>query len=383
MILILFGVHYLVLYCLHSIRLRGFFIKIILFTLQLFLTVLCTFADADKFKIGVIAPLTGKAADYGTSIKNSITLAQLNQPQLFTNLEFIFEDPGYDVKEAVRSFKKLSNIDQVDLVYIWGAPFCLALSPLAEDMKIPLIAQCVDPIIGKNRKYVIRFMNHSDQYVLHLLSYLRAKGYKKFAAVLTDNGYLDEMYRAFQRNLQSGEELTLIDRFQLPDLDFRTTILKLRAGNYDALGVFLGPEQIAQFYKQALEQKITLPTFGTNFFESLSEIKASQGSMQKALYTFNIASDKYFERYTSKFNNSSQLGFGALAYEFATLVGELFNSKKSISGEDIILSFSNIKNHLGLAAGNYSFVENSEVGNYFEFPIKLKEVTKDSYKTID
>lgn len=342
------------------------------------------YAESYKMKVGVITALTGRTADYGISIKNSISLAKMDFPNKLNNIEFIFEDAGYDTKASVNAFKKLTEIDHVDLIYVWGAMFCKAIAPIAETGNVPTIAQCVDPSIGKDRKFIIRFMNYSDEYMEKLLETLRAHGQKKFAVITAENAYLEEMLNAFKRSLESDETVTLIDQFKSDNLDFRSSLLKVQRGNFDSIGVFLAAGQISTFYTQMKEQRISKSTFGTNFFESFSEIKASHGAMNGSIYTHNTVTPFFKKHYEDNFNDASQLGFGALAYEFAVLVGDLFNiSSKKLEPVEIINSFTQVKGRIGTAAGPYTYIDSPVVGKYFHFPIELKEVTTDGYKSVN
>jgi hypothetical protein len=85
----------------------------------------------EKFKVGAVLPLTGAAADYGIAIKNCIELARKDNPELFTNIEFIYEDAAYDPKTAVSAYRSLTDGQQVDLTVTWGVSFCKALAPIA------------------------------------------------------------------------------------------------------------------------------------------------------------------------------------------------------------------------------------------------------------
>ena len=353
------------------------------FIIFLFMLLVCQDqlqAEASKFKIGVITALTGRAADYGISIKNSISLARKDYPSSLNNIEFIFEDAGYDTKASVQAFKKLIEIDHVDLVYVWGATFCQAIAPLAETQGVPMIAQCVDPQIAKGRRFIIRFMNYSDQYMSQLLEHFRSKHEKKFGVILAENGYLEEMFNALKRNLTDSETVTVIGQYQADNLDFRSSLLKLRNSDFNSVGVFLTAGQIAAFYKQMKEQHISVSTFGTNFFESTSEIEASAGSMSGAIYSFNTTTPFFKSHYQESFKEGSQLGFGALAYDFALLVGDLFNaSSRKFTSDEIVSLFSQITERSGIAAGSFVFQNDSEVGKYFKFPIVLKQVTSQGY----
>jgi branched-chain amino acid transport system substrate-binding protein len=235
----------------------------------------------EKFKVGAVLPLTGAAADYGIAIKNCIELARKDNPELFTNIEFIYEDAAYDPKTAVSAYRSLTDGQQVDLTVTWGVSFCKALAPIAEARKSPMVGLCLDPAIGSGRRYVLRFMNTTDEVMRVQAQYLFERGVRRIGLLLAEHPYLEELREALQRNLIAGQTMVLIDQLPNKEMDLRTNILKLMKGEkqFDSLGVFLFAGQIASFYKQARDMGFDTQTFGTNFFESLSEVHASSGSM--------------------------------------------------------------------------------------------------------
>jgi ABC-type branched-subunit amino acid transport system substrate-binding protein len=85
--------------------------------LSLFIFSNLLWAEAhEKLKVGLVLPLTGKAADYGFAIKNCIDLAQRDRPELFNNITFIYEDAAYEPRLAVSSLNKLNNIYYSSLI---------------------------------------------------------------------------------------------------------------------------------------------------------------------------------------------------------------------------------------------------------------------------
>jgi len=312
--------------------------------LSLFISLLCLFvsvtevrAEDSKFKIGMILPLSGPAADYGQSIENCVSLARADQPELFSNIQFIYEDAFHDPTKAVSALRKLMSIDKVDLVYTWGVPFCKALAPIAESRKIPFVGQCIDQISSAGRKYVVRFMNYTDEYLQVQTLELKKRGLNRIGVLLGAHPYLGEMYAALKRSLREGQSVKLIDSYQIHNTDLKSSISKIRRSDFDVIGVFLYPGQVAQFYRQAREQKMELPTFGTNLFESVSELKLAGGAMDGSIFTTNTVHTDFIRRYVEKYKNVSQLGFGALAYEFSLLAGKLYNERGSqLSAEEII-----------------------------------------------
>lgn len=330
------------------------------------------------FRVGVILPLSGPAADYGLSMQNSIHLAQKDFPKLFQNIEFVFEDAEYHTHKAVSAFHKLVDVNSVDIVYTWGLSFCKALAALAEQRKVPLIGQCIESEATADKKYVIKFMNPVDDYLKPQVHYLHKNGYKHIGVLVAEHPYLDDMLDSLMRNLLSDQSVVVLDRFPISEMNLRSTITKIRQRNFDAIGVFLYPGQIAQFFRQAKEQNLAVPAFGTNFFESSSEILAAGGSMDGTHYVHNLVNENFITRYEKTFGKASQIGFGALAYEFARLTAELFGREPTNpSSEEILRRYASIKQRAGIAVGDFTFHQNPKSGKSFTFPLGIKEI-KDS-----
>ena len=68
-------------------------------------------AVAGPIKIGVIAPLTGPVASWGTDTQRALTLA--NESFGAGRFEFIFEDGQCLGKEAATAAQKLVSVDKV------------------------------------------------------------------------------------------------------------------------------------------------------------------------------------------------------------------------------------------------------------------------------
>lgn len=342
---------------------------------------LCQIAAAEAFKVGFVLPLTGAAADYGEAIENGVQLAVKDRPELFTDIRFEFEDAAYDTKMAITAFNNLADEKKVSLAVTWGVPFCKALAPIAESRKIPLVGICLDPTIAKDKSYVLRFKNTLDEMMQAQTTYLDNKGVKKIGIIISEHPYLEELNLAFNRNLKPGQTVEVVDNLLNNEMDLRSTIGKLKRKNFDAVGVFLFVGQISVFYKQAHDLKYSATTFGTDFFESLSEAKASEGQMNGAVFSSILIKEPFVKRYKEIYGNESQLAFAAPAYEFAITVGELFN-KVALPADEVIKKFSSVGVRDGMASGPYKYVNDKNVGQYFQFPVVMKRVVKDHFENL-
>ena len=332
--------------------------------------------QVSPFTVGLILPLTGPLAEYGIAMKNCIELARQDSPQNFGNIKLVYEDAAYDPKQAVSAFQKLAAADKPQLIYTFGVAFCKVLAPLAEAARIPLVGQCIDPSIARSRKFVLRFMNYTDQYMKLQAEYLDKRNLNKIGIILTENPYLEEILAALERNLSKQQKLVIVDRYPPGEMNFRSAIARLKTHNLDTVGVLLAAGQISQFYRQAREQRLDRPSFGTNFFESLSEVDSAQSAMDGAVFANNKTNPAFILRYRRTFGRESQLAFGSLAYEFTRLSGELFGRDQDPpGGEEIIRRFSMAGSREGLAAGPYGFRNHSAVGSFFDFPLVIKRVS--------
>jgi ABC-type branched-subunit amino acid transport system substrate-binding protein len=343
-------------------------------------------APVSELRVGVILPLTGPAGDYGVAMKNSIALAMRERPELFTHIRFFFEDAAYDPKTAVVAFRKLTAGDDVHLTITWGVPFCKALAPIAEARKTPLIGICLDPTVSTGRRFVLQFFNTTDELMQLQASYLNARGVKRIGVLLADNPYLEEVSQALARNLQPQQSLHVIDRLPATEMDLRTHIIKLlkHRDQFDAVGVFLYVGQIASFYRQARSLKFDMLTFGHPTFESLSEVRASNGAMNGSIFTSIRVNDAFLTRYKEIFRNESQVGFGAPTYELALTLGQLFNNTtEPLSGEAIVEKIAKIPPQKGVASGPYAYTNDRTAGQHFKFPLAVKQIVNGSINQVE
>lgn len=333
----------------------------------------------DIIKIGVIGPYTGVLAQYGEAYRNGVLLAEKElRDQGVDNIEFIFEDSEYDTAKAVSAFRKLTTVDDVDLVMDWGAATSYGIAPLVEDSGTPFVAFSVDPDVSSPSTYIVRHFYSPDDFAEVLWSYFRENGYKNIAIAKLQLLYYDKITDALKRQVRDGETVTVLDEYQFGDNDFRTSIAKLRtsADGSDVLGVFLAGGQIAQFYKQMAVQDLLIPTFGADFFESYSEIEDANGLMDGAVYANIGATDAFVTKYEEEFSTVNQVSFAGQSYDFVNLIVDKVDFTDS---ESILSSLQKIKNYKG-TLGNYTY---TEVGDdrYLKSPVYIKTIVGNTIQT--
>ncbi len=326
--------------------------------------------EINNIKIGIIAPLTGPLAEYGEAFKNGVILAQEKNPK--SKLTFVFEDSSEDPKKAISSFYKLRDQDKVNLIFNWGAASSQAIAPLVNDSNIVFLSNSSEPEVTKPSKYIVRTAYRAEDYASTMWDYFRSKGYKNIGIVKLDIVFFNELLKSLEKEAKPDEKVTVVDNYlSFGDRDFKTSILKLKNSKtkIDALGVFLVQGQVSQFYNQANTYGLSIPTFGTDVFESQSELTNAGKYMNGATYALNDFSTEFKNDYKNRFGNIGQISYAANSYDVVT---ELMN-KVNFKDRDSIMSSLKSSNFTGVA-GVYQY-KNPDDDRSFSAPVVLKTIT--------
>ncbi len=345
-------------------------------------------ANAEPFKVGLAVPLSGSVSLYGEVVRKGINLFQKDHPH--NNLKFIYEDTRYDGATSISAFNKLVDQDKVDIVYAWGTTPSAAIAPIAEFKKFPTILLTGDKEINKAKEFSIDFSDELGAYSKADLEVLRKKGYKKIAIVKTEMQYLEGLVEGLKENLKADESLDILGSFQPgAQVNLQSTLTKLKLNlkqnKYDVVGVFLENGQLSSFYKKMHALNIKIPTFGSDFFDSIEERRESGESIVGAFWSTFKISKEFEQRYRAEYNSIDQITFAAGAYELASLLNDLFSeaykNNQKLSSKEILAKIESIKERDGVNGKIYFKQDNPDSdplgGKRFKFPIVIKEVTKD------
>ena len=329
-----------------------------------------------SLRVGVLVPLTGPAAEYGIAIRNGILLAQESYPDLRDQVEFLFEDSKYEATQTLSGFERLTTIGQATVVFSFG--MSEAIAPVAERKQIWLFANTAETSVAKDRPHVIRFFPSGAEIARSLLTTLRAKDFRRLGMIVTETPYTTTLLREMLFHRDEDIKIEVIDSVTFAQQDFRTTLVKTRNKKIDALGAFIGSGQIGPFYRQMQSLHLKMPTFGTDFFESESELTKAGPSIEAAIYIGISVSPNFAEQYKNTYSNDRQMPFGGNGYDFALVVKNLLNCYSHASNmQQCIITAAPVEG----AGGLISFVDhNSE--RSFKFPLYLKQVHQGKIKTI-
>jgi ABC-type branched-subunit amino acid transport system substrate-binding protein len=210
-----------------------------------------------------------------------------------------------------------------------------------------------------------------------LANYLRSKseGAAKFPIVQTEASFFNAMIGSLKKSL--GDKVTFqeIAKVNPTETDFRTIIAKLKREGSTQIGIFLWPEQLLSFLKQAREFRFSAEYFGTDLCESEAKLTSDEKLVEGCVYPDNDASEDFRARYFKEYGNESQLTFAASAYDMTVLIGELVANGNNLDAKLLLNKMQFVKDREGVL-GKFSFEDSALYGQFFEYPVVVKRIYK-------
>jgi len=198
-------------------------------------------------KIGLLAPMTGDAAEYGVNVEKATRIAvdEINEKGGINNskIEIILEDGKCNPKDSATAASKLVNVDKVKVIL---GGICsgetLAAAPITEAAKVILLSpSATSPDITNAGDYVFRTIP-SDANAGRISAQTAIKNGLKKAAVLSENtDYAQGLRRVFKQSFSDQNGTIAEDQTYNPEeTEFRTQILKIKNANPDV--IYLDPQ---------------------------------------------------------------------------------------------------------------------------------------------
>jgi len=226
-------------------------------------------AGKEVIKIGFIGPLTGELALWGENQKSGIELAseQINKQGGINGLpvKVIYEDSQCDPKNSVSAIKKLIEIDGVKaIIGDTCSSAVLAIAPIAEEKKIPLIAPiAAADQISEAGDYIFRNFVTNSKYGIFAGKQLKQEGKNTVAVIYLNNDYGKNLAEDFFVNYEANGGKIVFDEGYNNDVkDFRTLLTKAKDKNPDVIFLAGYYPDGAIILKQAEELNIRIEFFG-------------------------------------------------------------------------------------------------------------------------
>jgi len=310
-------------------------------------------------KIGVITPLTGEAAAWGTWVQKSMDLAygEINNP----NIKLIYEDDKCDPKTGVDAYIKLTTIDHVDMI---TGQVCssvtLAIEPLAKKDNIPLITTGASATSLRGAgDQLFNLYSLNDVSSIYIANYLTSIKVNKAAILYVNNDFGVTLRDGFKTQFEkNGGIITDIESIDQTSTDVRTQLAKIKQSGPEYVFLATYYNNAAYAMKQNNELGYGLKTIGT--LDTYNDkVRAIAGDAvighiySRAKANDSKVSTDFINNYQAKYGEKVDVP-GDTAYDAIYLINDAIKSGKSIG--DYLLS---VKNYVG-ASGKFSVDENGD-----------------------
>jgi len=217
----------------------------------------------EKIVVGVILPLSGNAASYGTPSQYvlEIAKAKINEKGGIggKQLELAFEDGGCETEKANSAVNNLINLKKVQVI-VGG--FCssetLAGAPVAERNKVVLFSPgSSSPKITEAGDYIFRNYPSDNAQSGAIAEYANSQGFKNVGIITEEQPYSEGVADSFTKSFGGS---VINEKYPVDSTDFKSQIDKLAAAKVDAL--FVNPQTPASaaiIVKQLKEKGVKVP----------------------------------------------------------------------------------------------------------------------------
>ena len=223
------------------------------------LSVTAVQAQDNKFKIGLILPMTGQSASTGRQIEAAARLymAQNGDTVAGRKIELIVKDDTGLPDVTKRLAQELVVNDKVNVLAGFGlTPLALAVAPIATQSKTPqVVMAAATSSITEASPFIVRSGFTLPQVSVPMGDWAPKNGIKTVVTLVSDYGPGNDAEKFFSERfaLNGGK---VIDKLRVPlrNPDFAPFLQKVRDAKPDALFVFVPSGAGAAVMKQFLER---------------------------------------------------------------------------------------------------------------------------------
>ena len=294
-------------------------------------------AQADKpLRIGFSMARTGMLANATPSQLNTYELWReqvnarggMNVGGTKRKVEFVTYDDQSKPEQAVRIYEKLITDDKVDLLLApWGTPFHIAIAPVLERFKFPMVGNTAASVALRQVKPGYIWFPTSaipDRMGVELTAMLKQQGVKSVAVLSNVLPFTKEIKNFVEPELKkAGIEIKVSTEYP-PDIkDMTATLTQVKQANVDAVLALAYPGDSVLYAKQAkelgLNQAFQFIAIGPSdaFFPKAVGGPSAEGVVTVAHWSPRAewkGSQAFYDAYVAKFKEDPDYLNSALAW---------------------------------------------------------------------
>ena len=305
----------------------------------------------EKFKIGLILPMTGPFASTGKQIEAAAKLyiAQNGDMVAGKKVELIVKDDTSAPDVTKRIAQEMVVNDKVNVLAGFGlTPLALATAPIATQSKTPMVVMAAaTSSITQASPYVVRTSFALPQAAVALADWVPNNGIKKVVTLVSDYGPGIDAEKFFKERLTfNGGQVVETLRVPMRNPDFAPFLQKVRDLKPDAMFVFVpsgaGSALMKQFAERGMD-KAGIKLIGTGDITD-DDILNSMGDVANGVVTshhysasHNSPLNKKFVTAFEKANAGMRPNFMAVGgYDGMRVIYEAAKTTKGGSGDALL-----------------------------------------------
>lgn len=296
-------------------------------------------SDKPVIKIGVIAPLTGNAAEFGENAVAAIEIAMQDFHPQNVEFEFIYEDYAFSALKAAVVANKLIAVDKVDALISWSSMAGSAVSPIADKNKVIHFSLSNQKNVAIGKYNFIHFSD-SEALIDKFNQIVDKYNPQKVGMFIGYHPSLQQTANILEAGLRGKGVSVDRENFSLDHKDFNMMVDRAKDKNYDLLYIAASNPALDLLLKSFYIKQINKPITAIDAFNFTEELQLIEGAVYA---TTPDGRQDVAERVTAKTGSVNYYSVGH-TYDVAKLLMEIYDAVGS-NADAVAQALLNIKDY--------------------------------------
>jgi branched-chain amino acid transport system substrate-binding protein len=326
-------------------------------------------AQGEPVRLGVLTPLTGGGAVYGTAMSKiyQALAEEVNRAGGIAGrkVELVVEDAQTNPDAGVRGARKLIDVNRVHVIMgTWSSAVTLAVAPIAVQARVPLISVSSSPLITTFKDDDLMYRTATSQAFWSgvFVAAARKQSFKSAGLMILNNPYGIGLADTFAERFQKlGGKITGRVVYNPSQASYRSEIQQALGGKPDVI-LFAGytPDGIQVFkewFQLGLGGTWMGPgfAFSQQFIQAIGAAAAEGVIVVEAVPRQESAAFKHANELYRKATGQEPDIFVAYAYDhFMTMALAILAAKGETSGDAIKAQIRKVTNPPGQVVGTWA-----------------------------
>ena len=279
-------------------------------------------AAAGTIKIGLIGPLTGAAASYGTSVKQGAEVAIEEVNALGgVQLELNPQDDEHDAEKSINAYNTLWDWGAQMIIGCVTTTPCIAVASEANNDRMFMLtpsASAPAVIEGKDNVYQLCFTDPAQGAAS--AEYISEHGLATKVAVIYNNAdaYSTGIYQTFEtKAAELGLELVSVSTFTDETTDFSVQVTEAKEAGAELVFLPIYYTPASMILQQAASMEFAPIFFGVDGMDGILNIEGFDTSLAEGVMLLTPFSADATDELTVNFVTKYEEKYGATPDQFA------------------------------------------------------------------